>query len=306
MLKAFDWLRLCRSGAELIATLRLLQRDPDLFAQEEIGPPHSALLGPCRRCHIYPRFVAPARARHGEAEVEQISRRPRRVCQTCRGVLTGAYQLRELSRQTLFIWANVNRLPRQFTGSSGFGDSRILGVYVHDPHHFLLAMRRQGLKNWFQELALYHGASLRGLIQILPSTGAGRGISMSDVLSRVVHQESRFAADQLWVRFFSAPHQVLAPHTRDQSGLLTFEGTEFLSLLEMAAVFRTILPPDAQEVLQDLLRLDDPAEEQFYWGRLLGYLTPEARDMLSAWRIRQWPKSRVKLLYELIDYVAFY
>ena len=111
---------------------------------------------------------------------------------------------------------------------------------------------------------------------------------------------------RLRVRFFSAPYPLLRPHTRDQLGLLTFDVSEFLSLLEMAAVFRTLLRPEAQQVLHELLNLDDASEEQFYWGRFLGYLSPEAKDMLSAWRIRQWPKNRIKLLYELVNYVAFY
>ena len=112
--------------------------------------------------------------------------------------------------------------------------------------------------------------------------------------------------DQLRVRFYSAPHQIMKPHTRDKQGLLTFEVSEFLSLLEMAAVFRTILRPTEQELLYQLVNLEDTSEEQFYWGRFMGFLSQEAKDMLNAWRIRQWPKGRIKLLYELVDYVAFY
>jgi len=112
--------------------------------------------------------------------------------------------------------------------------------------------------------------------------------------------------DQLRVRFFSAPHQILIPHARDKQGLLTFEVSEFLSVLEMAAVFRTILYPREQKALYELLNLEDTSEEQFYWGRFMGFLSQEAKDMLNAWRIRQWPKNRIKLLYELVDYVAFY
>ena len=74
----------------------------------------------------------------------------------------------------------------------------------------------------------------------------------------------------------------------------------------MASVFRTLLRPEAQQVLHALLTLEDSSEELFYWGRFLGYLSPEAKDMLSAWRIRGWPKNRIKLLYELVNYVAFY
>ena len=74
----------------------------------------------------------------------------------------------------------------------------------------------------------------------------------------------------------------------------------------MAAIFRRLLYPEAQQALHDLLNLRDSSEEQFYWGRFLGYLNSEAKDMLSAWRIRQWPRDRIQLLYELVEYVAFY
>lgn len=296
MLNGFDWLRRCRTGAELLATLHYLERKPDLFDIEEIGSPHSALGGPCRRCWIYPRSSSPGR-------------KPSRYCQPCRAILAHAYWLGHISRHSIVIWGLVNRLPRQLESLESGGrlaDSRLFGAYVHGPNHFLVAMRRRELKPWLHELVIYHGTALKGLIQILPTTGTGRGVSMADVLCRAAYHEARFSMDRLRVRFFSAPHQLLAPHARDQRGLLTFEISDFLSLLEMAAVFRTLLRPEAQRSLHELLNLDDTSEEQFYWGRFLGYLSPEAKDMLSAWRIRQWPKERIQLLYELVEYVAFY
>jgi hypothetical protein len=87
-----------------------------------------------------------------------------------------------------------------------------------------------------------------------------------------------------------------------RQGVATFEVSEFLNLLEMAEVFRAKLRPEEQQQLYELLSLGDPKEESFYWGRFLGQLNQDAKDMLSAWRIRQWPENRIKLLYELIDY----
>lgn len=293
MLNGFDWLRRSQTGAELLATLQLLKEKPDLFVEEEIGPPHSALEGPCQRCWLYPR--APS----------TFGRRPNPYCKPCRAILARASRLNRISRVSIVIWGLVNRLPKQLARGEGFHDVRIFGAYVHEPH-FALMLHRRELKPWLQELAIYHGTDLKGVIQILPTTGAGGSLSMADVLCRAIHQEARFSMDRLRIRFFSAPHQLLRPHTRDQVGLLTFEVSEFLSLLEMAAVFRTLLRPEAQQALHALLNLKDASEEQFYWGRFLGYLSPEARDMLSAWRIRQWPRSRIQLLYELVNYVAFY
>ena len=293
MLNGFDWLRRSRTGAELLATLQYLDEKPDLFDEEEIGPPYSALGSPCQRCWIYPCHPSP-------------SRRTSRYCKSCRDILARAGRLGYISHRSIVIWGLVNRLPKQIESGEGFQDSRIFGAYVHGQNHFLLMMHRLELKTWLQELAIYHGADLKGLVQILPTIGSGRGIGMGDILCRAIHHEARFSMDRLRIRFFSAPYQLLRPHTRDQLGLLTFEFSEFLSLLEMAAVFRTLLRPEAQQVLHELLKLDDASEEQFYWGRFLGYLSPEAKDMLSAWRIRQWPKNRIKLLYELVNYVVFY
>ena len=45
---------------------------------------------------------------------------------------------------------------------------------------------------------------------------------------------------------------------------------------------------------------------QFYWGRLLGALSAEARDMLEAWKIRLWSEPHIHLLYDLVKYVGFY
>ena len=288
MLTRFDWLRRSKSGAELLATLKYLEVTPDfIFEEEEIGPPHSALNGPCERCWIYPRSSS-------------------RYCESCQIILTKAKRLGRISRVSIVVWGFVNRLPRQLERGEGFYRDHVLGVHVHGGNRFLLMMYRRELKPWLQELVLYHGTDLKGVIHILPTTGSARTVAMGDILCRAIYHEALFSMDILRVRFYSAPYQVLIPHVRDKQGLLTFEVSRFLSLLEMAAVFRTLLMPQEQEMLHELLNLEDSSEEQFYWGRLLGHLSQEAKDMLNAWRIRQWPKNQVKLLYELVDYVAFY
>lgn len=164
-------------------------------------------------------------------------------------------------------------------------------------------MYRRALRTWVQELVLYSGVDLRGLIQIFPTMGPGKDVGMGDILCRAIHHDANFPMDQLRVRFYSSPYQLLRPHIRERQGLLTFEVSEFLRLMEMASVFRALLKPEEQQALHELLGIDDSVEKQFYWGRLLGHLTQEAKDMLSAWRIRTWPESRIKLLYELVDYV---
>jgi len=292
MLSSFDWVRRSRTGAELLATLECLKTRPDIFPKspggEDIGPPQSALDGPCQRCWVYARLP------------EQ------NYCRACQSILARAGRLGKRSYSAIVVWGFVNRLPRQLWAGEGFYESHTWGDYVRDEHHFLLMMHRRELKPWLQELAIYHGADLTGVLQVFPTSGTKFEGAMGDILCRAAHQETRFAMDRLHLRFFSASHQLLHPHTRDHKGLLTFEISDFLSLLEAAAVFRTLLRPEEQKSLYELVSLEDPREEQFYWGRFMGTLNQETKDMLSAWRVRQWPKNRIKLLYELINYVGFY
>jgi hypothetical protein len=294
MLGRFDWLRRSRTGPELLATLRYLEATPELPTENvedprkggELGPPSSALDGPCQRCWVYPRAG-------------------NRYCATCQAILDGAWKLRSLIPEAIVVWGFVNRLPRQRPGSSGFADSRILGMYVHDEHHFLLMLRQQELKPWLQELVLYHGADLKGLLQIFPPAD-GKSALMGDLLALVIHQEARFPPDRLRVRFFSRLVQVFHPRPYEREGVLNFAITEFMNTLELAAVFRSVLRPDEQKMLYKLLHTADSAESQFLWGRFLGMMSQEARDMLNAWGVRQWSEYQISLLYELVDYVAFY
>lgn len=293
MLNGFDWLRLSRSGAELLATLKCLETMPVLFDdQAKPGPPFSALTGPCQRCWLYPCLV------------DYSPNEP--FCQTCATILAETRRLGDTSRQSIVIWGFVNRLPRQLRSGEGFYNDHVFGTYIHSERRFLLMMPKRVLKPWVQELVLYHGSDLTGLVQIVPTVGLDGTFSMGDILCRVIQRETDFAMDRLRVQFYASSYQVIRPRARDQEGILTFEISEFLSLLEMASVFRTILQPEEQQALQQLLTIEDAAEAQFYWGRFLGYLNKEAKDMLSAWKIRGWSKSRVKLLYELLEYVVFY
>ncbi|OEU52796.1 MAG: hypothetical protein BA872_02425 [Desulfobacterales bacterium C00003060] len=291
MLSIFDWLRRCRSGAELLATMKCHVLEPHLFPnQEEIGSPFCFSDGPCQRCWIYPPCRTSSRLKY---------------CKACMAIMRRAAKLGDASRRSVVIWAFVNRVPGQLQRSEGFYKNDVTCFYVHDDNHFLMMMNRYKLKAWLQELLIYHGPDLKGLIQIFSTTGETRKGGMGDILCRAVHQESRFPMDQLRIRFFPDPYQLLTPHVRDKEGLLTFEVTEFLRLLEMTTIFRALLPPREQEMLRDLTNLNDSKEEHFYWGRFMGYLSPEAKDMLSSWNLRQWPKNRIRLLYELANYAPF-
>lgn len=296
MLGNFDWLRRSRNGAELLAALLYLTEDPDYFERIKWsladgghpGPPPTALTRPCSRCWIYPRASG------------------RECCPFCQTILERSRGLGALSRQSLVVWGFVNWLPRPLRSETGFQDARILGAYVHDANHFLVMIRRLELQPYLQEIALYHGSDLKGHIQIFPTVGTYRGgTGMGDILCRAMGHDTRFPMDQLRIRFYRRPYQVWRPQALDREGLLTFEISEFLSLLEMAMVFRSVLRPDEQKVLYELLAIEDRSEEGFYWGRLLGMLNQTARDLLNAWRVRTWPRKRVQFFYEMMEYVRF-
>ncbi|MBF0476698.1 MAG: hypothetical protein HQK59_12890 [Deltaproteobacteria bacterium] len=289
MLTAFDWLRRCQNGSDLLATLDYLKEQPDLLLDlDEIGPPLTAVTKPCQRCWIYPCVAAPYK----------------KYCRTCTEIRAKAEKFNGISKYSVIIWASVNRLPKQLRTEEGFAGSIVSGSYVHDEQHFLLFINRRELKPWLQELLLYEGDTLKGAIQVFPSVDNSPRSSTGEILCRVIHQETHFPMDSFRVRFFSSPFQVLYPRSRAIQDLHTFEAVDFLSLLEMATIFRTLLRPETQEMLRQLTSMGDSREKQFYWGRFMGFLDPEAKDMLSAWNIRQWPENKIKLLYELVKYVA--
>lgn len=289
MLTTFDWLRRCRTGAELLATLHLLTRQPDCLPEQIApGPPFSAFGGPCLRCKIY--------------EPVQENGKVRRYCQFCGQVISSTKHYTFKSPYCVIVWGYLNRIPRQLCEIKV--SQYIYGIYLHDQQRFLLSMHRHYLREWLQELVIYYGSDLIGLIQVFPTLGEWRNLNMGDYLSWAIHHEANLPMTQLRVRFFTEPHQLINPKVREQKGLLTFTVPDFLALLEMATVFRANLRLDEQKQLFELLQLTDATEEQFYWGRFLGQLAQPAKDMLAAWKIRQWPANRIKLLYELVDYVV--
>ncbi len=312
MLSIFDWLRKSYCGAELLATLEYVNTNPDLFPMEvRLGPPLTAFSKPCQRCWIYPCMISDEPDLKRDQTPKSSRRRvyePSRnscqnYCRTCRTVLEKTKTLGKISYQSIVVWGFVNHMPDHLRTRQGFYADKVISFYVHDENHFLMVLGRRELKFWLQELLIYHGTTLKGLIQVFPTVGDGSRGAMGEIIARAAHQEARFPMDILRIRFFSSPFQIFSPHTRDEEGLLTFEVTEFLRLLEMAEIFRSLLRPEEQKALHELINLDNTREEQFYWGRFMGHLGQKAKDMLNAWKIRQWSHSQVKLLYELVDYV---
>ena len=291
MLSTFDLIRQSRTGAELLATLQYFQNHSSDLSQTQkaISGPISLFNRPCKRCWFY----------HCHDNQKLL------YCKTCLAIIARAKMLGHQSRQAIVVWGHVASLPKQLESKTGFYSSNIQGSYIHDAQHFMIVMNRFKLKPWIQELLIYHGTDIKGLLQIFPTTGQIKRGTMGDIICRAIHQDSRFPMDMLRIRFFSNSYQLFTPHVREQKGLLTFEVRNFLKLLEMASIFRSLLLPEDQQILRDLTNVKNKSEEQFLWGRITGYLSSEAKDMLNAWKFRQWSKNQIVLLYELLDYVKY-
>lgn len=346
MLEPFDWLRRSRTGAELLATLRYLAEGGELpSADEEPGPPVGALAGPCWRCWFYPRIATERGTRYcrtcqtivdeakrfGELspdtvvvwgfvnrlplQLRPLAARPRRKKATAspQPVVTAeASSATSVPTSATDESASASTPPPRVPAEKPmpldalyFPGTRVLGAYVLDERHFLLMLTQRELRSWLQELVLRYGGELAGLIQVFPTTGA-RDPGMGDLLAYVIHQEARYPMDRLRVRFFATRSQIFRPDLAEREGVLTFEIADFMNTLELVSVFRSILQPDEQRELYRLLHKAESAETQFLWGRFLGSLRPEARDMLVAFNIRRWSQPQVTLLYRLMDYVGFH
>ncbi|MBF0204445.1 MAG: hypothetical protein HQK67_09065 [Desulfamplus sp.] len=291
MLNIFDWIRLSRNGSELLATMEyFLENKPDMFPEEKaLAGPVSFLSRPCSRCWIYP-----------SSDNQDDS-----YCKICLKIITLSKKMGHKSNYSMVVWGNVNYLPKQLKSRQGFYASSIMGSYVHDDNHFMLILERYKLKPWIQELLLYHGTELKGLLQIFPTVGDTFRGNMNDIINRAIHQDSRYPMNVLRIRFFPNAFQLFVPHERDNAGILTFEIKEFLELLQMAFIFRSLLRPEDQNLLRELLNMENNTDGLLQWGRFAGSLEPEARDLLNSWSIRQWSKNQITLLYELREYVEY-
>lgn len=290
MLTKFDWVRRCRTGIDLLATLKYFSMNPEIDpSQQNLGGPFSAIGNLCQRCKVY----APA----------TIRKRHTRYCKVCENILRLKKEVAPKSLRAILIWGYVNKISRYLRENKL--SEHFYGTFICDDNRFVVTMHRQNIKPWLQELVIYSGLSLKGLLQIFPSLGEYRNLNIGDYISWANHHEANLPMDQLWIRFYTKPSQLINPKTREKEGLLTYNISEFISMLEMVEVFRANLYPQEQEELFELLNLKDSKEEQFYWGRFLGQLSQEAKDMLSAWKIRQWSKSQLDFFYRLIKYVIF-
>ncbi|WP_045221527.1 type III-I CRISPR-associated protein Cas10i [Desulfonatronum thioautotrophicum] len=289
MLTPFDWIRLAFTGAELLATLDRLAEAPSDLQGDTLGPPLETLDGPCERCMLYPRVDN------------------HRNCRGCASIMGQRYRFRPASREVLLVWGCLNRLPYSIASRTGPARARLSpdglnGFFILDDRRFLKVIPRWTLKNWLQDILLYDD-ELHGLLQIFPTYSARQGLCMSDLLCHVVFREANIGTNNLWVRFYAEAYHVRRPQVLDKENLLNFPASEFLGMMNMGEMFQTLLSFHDQEILRKLLLSDNLNESQFNWGRFQGLLEQDARDMLDVWQIRQWPKARVQLFYDLLKFV---
>jgi hypothetical protein len=286
MQNAYDWLRICKTGSELMATLDLIADEPDIpeiVAKEGcLGIPQTAFDGPCLRCHYYARLLN------------------EHYCYFCNNVMVREPIIRSFARHSVVMWAFVNfplkKIPKT---------SYEIFYYQVDDNRFICCTNRWNLKALLQEILMLQGPDWLGNIQIFPVFKGSETMTMSDMLCSAIFDEKTLLQDLLYIKFFASPFQFVHRREREREGKLIFEATDFIGYLEMAEIFKRGLYLEEQDRLRQVLDVGDPSEKQFYWGRFLAQVRPEARDFLDSWKMRNWSKSQVSLFYELLDFVKF-
>jgi len=286
MQNAYDWLLISKSGGELLATIDLVTDEPDLpgiVAKEEcLGLPQTAFDGPCLRCRYYSRLANS------------------HYCYFCNHVMVRESVVRSYARHSVALWCFVNYPPKKIPKTS-----HEVFCHIVDDNRFICCTNRWNLKNFLQEMMMIQGPDWLGTLQIFPVFRGGETLTMSDLLCSAIFDESALVQDRLYIKFFSSPYQFVHKREREREGKLIFEATDFVGYLEMAEIFKRGLYLEEQDRLRQLLDIEDASEKQFYWGRFLAQVRPEARDFLDSWKMKNWTESQVSLFYELLDFVKF-
>ncbi len=250
----------------------------------ELGPPYSALYGPCQRCWIY-------------EKIDESN-----YCFICKKILDHVEDVREIIRDCVVILGFFKHSPWENSPMPIIPNSP-LGFHQIDHQHFIIMTYKTDVKCWLQDLVLSYGTDLHGFIQLFPTMGQGQRTGMGDILSRAAHQENVYLQDKLWVRFFPQAWQVMNSKKRDEMGILTFPCHAFIDFIEAATVFKDIVPVYHRKDMHKLLTTKE-LRAPFYWGRFLRTLDQKSRDLIDSWEINHWPLPKIDILYELTAYVS--
>lgn len=290
MLTELDWILLSRNGYELFATLKILATQPDLFeTAAEIGPTHSATADLCRRCWTY-------------AGTSKYRAKP--CCPICHNIQTYAKRFGVHAQDAIAIWGSVDMPAKECRNLADVLRRGSIVSYVHDDRHFLSMIFRRRLKTWIENILLYR-PDMAGHLVIFPPR-SNRYICTGDTMARILYAAPDYPTDRLWIYFYDKVFHLFSANRSNKQSVPIYDIGTFKGLLEAAAVFRSLLTPNIQEAVHELLHLKNNHEECFYWGRLLNLLKPEAVCMLEAWRFRHWPKSQLNLFFNLMNYVEYY
>jgi len=286
MRNACDWLLNCRSGSELMATIDLLSDEPDLpeiiYKEDCLGIPQTAFDGPCLRCRYFSRLPN------------------EHYCYFCNHVMVRESVIRPTARHSVALWCFMNFPPKKMPHTT----YDIL-FYIIDDNRMICTTNRWNLKNLLQELMLMQGPDWLGVMQIFPVFRGSETLTMSDIIASAIFDEKSLVQDRMYIKFYASPFQIPFRKDRERDGKLIFYASDFIGYLEMAEIFKRGLYLEEQDRLLQVLKIDDPTERQFYWGRFLAQIRPEARDFLDSWNMKKWTATQVSLFYELLDFAKF-
>ncbi len=299
MLAISDWMRLSRHGADLLATLFVLQSQPEELARLRLGPPHSASAQLCRRCWVY----------HTLAETAVL-------CPVCASIQMAVRRFYTTTQHTVIVRGHVNLIPaplRTACADPGVAISafspglKTAAVYLQDQTHFWALLKKYDLQGWLQNLVFHHGSELTGDLQIFTTMGSAKpGAIMGDILLGAENMESnRVRQEGLHVRFYPKSGYLLLPPAKAEPLSHACPVTDFIAFLELAHLFRKLFRPDEQSQILELLQLKEVRERKFFWGRLLGRISAQASELLERWQVIAWPPQKIKVFEDLLTYVPF-
>ena len=183
-----------------------------------------------------------------------------------------------------------------------FLPKNVIGHIDLDYRSGLIMCYRKDIQSWLQDLVLFYGESLKGMLEIFPTMGQGSIIGMGDILSTAKHEASSLSYNKMWIRFYPESWQLLETKKRHDNGILTFSLSEFIAFIEKANVFKEIIPYRFRSDIYDLIVNSNIKSESYYWGKLKRSLNKKSIDLIDSWQLKAWNKEQLEILYELSNY----
>lgn len=284
MLALFDYICRCKTGSELYGALKIKNQIKQHLDDQNIGVPCTAVYGPCQRCWIYDCNV-------GEE-----------YCPLCNSILEHSQGHNLVFQDITLIWYDFDLFP---TSIEKILPEDHIGFIPLNYRSGLIMCMRSSIQNWLRSLTLKYGSLIKGLLQIFPTMGQGNIVGMGDILSTAKSQSKSLQFNNLWVRFYPEAWQLLDTKRREELGILTFEISDFISLIEKSKIYKEVIPNRFRNDIFELITKQDIDSESYYWGKLKRSLNKKAIDLIDSWKLKNWDKNKVELLYELSNYTTY-